>query len=120
MIFTLCTTTMVYGALCTIRPQYAPPSRNVHHGAQGRLYFLKNSGFPVDRCAVTIFPVISIAFLHLLRLGVKRCIDVVQRKRLRNMTWGVLRAYAFFFNTQSVIELPNLEENSLMRLVIYL
>ena len=42
------------GALCTIRPQYAPPSRNVHHGAQGRLYFLKNSGFPVDRCAVTI------------------------------------------------------------------
>ncbi len=31
---TLCTTTMVYGVL-------GPPSRNVHHGAQGRLYFLK-------------------------------------------------------------------------------
>ncbi len=34
------------GYLCTTRVQYAPPSRNVHHGAQGRLYFLKNSGFP--------------------------------------------------------------------------
>ncbi len=34
------------GDLFTIRPQYAPPSRNVHHGAQGRLYFLKNSGDP--------------------------------------------------------------------------
>ncbi len=29
------------GYLCTIRAQYAPPRRNVHHGAQERLYFLK-------------------------------------------------------------------------------
>ncbi len=34
------------GYLCTIRAQYAPPRRNMHHGAQGRLYFLKNSGDP--------------------------------------------------------------------------
>ena len=31
------------GALCTIRPQYAPPSRNVHH-----------SGFPVDRVRMCV------------------------------------------------------------------
>ncbi len=34
------------GYLCTIRAQYAPPRRNMHHGAQGRLCFLKNSGDP--------------------------------------------------------------------------
>ncbi len=42
----LCTTTMVYGAMCTIWLRYAPPRCNVHHGAQGRLYFLENSGCP--------------------------------------------------------------------------
>ncbi len=31
------------GYLCTRKAQYAPPRRNMHHGAQGRLYFLKNS-----------------------------------------------------------------------------
>ncbi len=36
------------GYLCTIRAQYATPRRNMHHGAQGRLYFLKNSGDPDD------------------------------------------------------------------------
>ena len=36
------------GYLCTSRAQYAPPRRNMHHGAQGRLYFLKNSGDPDD------------------------------------------------------------------------
>ncbi len=36
------------GYLCTIRAQYAPPRRIMHHGAQGRLYFLKNSGDPDD------------------------------------------------------------------------
>ncbi len=36
----------VYGGLVHHQAQYAPPKRNVHHGAQGRLYFLKNSGFP--------------------------------------------------------------------------
>ena len=30
------------GYLCTMRAQYAPPRRSMHHGAQGRLYFLKN------------------------------------------------------------------------------
>ncbi len=34
------------GYLCTSRGQYAPPRRNMHHGAQGRLCFLKNSGDP--------------------------------------------------------------------------
>ncbi len=42
----LCTTTMVYGGLVHHQAQYAPPKRNVHHGAQGRLYFFKNSGCP--------------------------------------------------------------------------
>ncbi len=51
------------GALFTIRPQYAPPSRNVHHGAQGRLYFLKNSGFPVDRCLSVCLSVFTQATL---------------------------------------------------------
>ncbi len=37
------------GYLCTMRAQYAPPRRNMHHGAQGGLYFLKNSGDP-DPC----------------------------------------------------------------------
>ena len=32
------------GYLCTRKAQYAPLRRNMHHGAQGRLYFLKNSG----------------------------------------------------------------------------
>ncbi len=41
------------GALWTIMPQYAPPSRNVHHGAQGRLYFLKNTGFEWVTCKQT-------------------------------------------------------------------
>ena len=36
------------GYLCTRKAQYAPPRRNMHHGAQGRLYFLKNSGDPDD------------------------------------------------------------------------
>ncbi len=36
------------GYLCTSRAQYAPPRRYMHHGAQGRLYFLKNSGDPDD------------------------------------------------------------------------
>ncbi len=35
-----CDKTMGY--LCTRKAQYAPPRRNMHHGAQGRLYFLKN------------------------------------------------------------------------------
>ncbi len=30
------------GYLCTRKAQYAIPRRNMHHGAQGRLYFLKN------------------------------------------------------------------------------
>ncbi len=34
------------GYLCTRKAQYAPPRRKMHHGAQGRLYFLKNSGDP--------------------------------------------------------------------------
>ncbi len=29
------------GYLCTRKAQYAPPRRNMHHGAQGRLCFLK-------------------------------------------------------------------------------
>ncbi len=36
------------GYLCTSRAQYAPPKRNMHHVAKGRLYFLKNSGDPYD------------------------------------------------------------------------
>ncbi len=32
------------GYLCTRKAQYAPLRRNMHHGAQGRLCFLKNSG----------------------------------------------------------------------------
>ncbi len=36
------------GYLCTRKAQYAPLRRNIHHGAQGRLYFLKNSGDPDD------------------------------------------------------------------------
>ncbi len=34
------------GYLCTRKAQYAPPRCNMHHGAQGRLCFLKNSGDP--------------------------------------------------------------------------
>ena len=36
------------GYLCTRKAQYAPLRRNMHHGAQGRLCFLKNSGDPDD------------------------------------------------------------------------
>ncbi len=36
------------GYLCTRKAQYAPSRRKMHHGAQGRLYFLKNSGDPDD------------------------------------------------------------------------
>ncbi len=36
------------GYLCTRKAQYAPSGRNMHHGAQGRLYFFKNSGDPDD------------------------------------------------------------------------
>ncbi len=50
---TLCTTTTVYGvlvhhqgAICTTKAQY--------HGAQGRLYFLKNSGDPDDLFRVSL------------------------------------------------------------------
>ncbi len=45
---TLYTTTPVYGYLCTRKAQYAPLRRNMHHGAQGRLCFLKNSGDAAD------------------------------------------------------------------------
>ncbi len=31
------------GYLCTRKAQYAPSGRNMHHGAQGRLCFLKGS-----------------------------------------------------------------------------
>ncbi len=36
------------GYLCTRQAQYAPPRRKMHHGAQGRLCFLKNTGDPDD------------------------------------------------------------------------
>ncbi len=36
------------GYLCTRKAQYALPRRKMHHGAQGRLCFLKNSGDPDD------------------------------------------------------------------------
>ncbi len=36
------------GYLCTRKAQYAPSRHNMHHGAQGRLCFLKNSGDPDD------------------------------------------------------------------------
>ncbi len=36
------------GYLFTRKAQYAPPRRKMHHGAQGRLCFLKNSGDPDD------------------------------------------------------------------------
>ncbi len=45
------------GYLCTIRALYAPPRRNMQHGAQGRPYFLKNSLvsiFPVTLCTTTM------------------------------------------------------------------
>ncbi len=41
------------GVLCTIGAQYAPPRRNMHHGAQGRLYFL-------SACTLQAEPLISI------------------------------------------------------------
>ncbi len=43
---TSCTISIVYGDLVHHWAQYAPPKRNVHHGAHGRLYFLENSVCP--------------------------------------------------------------------------
>ncbi len=42
------------GYLCTRKAQYAPPRRKMHHGAQGRLCFLKNSHVAWVRMSVRL------------------------------------------------------------------
>ncbi len=53
------------GYLCTRKAQYAPSRRNMHHGAQGRLCFLKNSGDADEFLYLHVFEWVTLLQLFL-------------------------------------------------------
>ncbi len=62
------------GYLCTRKAQYAPSGRNMHHGAQWRLCFLKNSGDPDDFLgSLGIFVPIKIGGAECAFIPTKQC-----------------------------------------------